>query len=153
MGNEFYLIKPNKQEKFYLGKHVQPLSCINVSADTADYIDCDCFSDFLMDFLDSNPDGLVGYERTLGDIQDFAYELYEWCDNKVYFSNDCCDDFELWKDYKETGSVITFCEKHPCYKALLEEFIEQLPPHKVYKFKEGEVDFERTLGRVLDGTF
>jgi hypothetical protein len=31
-------------------------------------------------------------------------------DDKVYFSNDCCDDFELFKDYEETGSIIKFCE-------------------------------------------
>lgn len=150
MGTEYYLIKPNEQEKFYLGKHVQPLDCLKISASTADYIDCDSFLDFFLDLLGNNYDGLVGSERTLDDVREFAYELYEWCDDKVYFSNDCCNDFELWKDYKKTGSIIDFCEKHPCYKAILEEFIEQLPPHKVYKFEEGTVDFERTLGRLLD---
>ena len=111
MGVEYFIVKPSKQEVFYLGKHVCPFECIKVSASTADYIDCDCFHDFFLDILDTNPDGLIGDYNTLEDIRDFAYTLYEWCDDKVYFSNDCCDDFKLFKSYQESGSIVEFCEK------------------------------------------
>ena len=149
MGTEYYLIKPNKQEKFYLGKHVQPLDCLKISASTADYIDCDSFHDFFLDLLGNNYDGLVGSERTLDDVREFAYELYEWCDDKVYFSNDGCEDFEIWKDYKETGSIITFCEKHPCYKGILEDFITYVPGHCVSTFEDGTMNYELTLANLL----
>ena len=111
MGVEYYIVKPEKREVFYLGKHVQPFDCMKISASTADYIDCESFLDFFLDLLGNNYDGLIGSERTLNDIREFAYQIYEWCDGKVYFSNDCCNDFELFKDYEETGSIIKFCEE------------------------------------------
>ena len=149
MGVEYYLVKPKKEETFYLGKHIQPLECIRVSAATADYIDCDSFLDFFLDLLGNNYDGLVGSERTLEDVREFAYQLYEWCDDKVYFSNDCCNDFELFKDYKETGSIIKFCEEHPCYKDVLDDFMGKLQPMYIYKFEDGTIDYERSLGSLL----
>ena len=109
MGTEYWLVKPNKKETFYLGKHIEPLECIRLSHSTADYIDCDCFHDFLLDAIDTN-DGFLDDDRPYKDIKDFVYLLYEWCNDKVYLSNDCCDDFEIWKDYTETGSIIGFCE-------------------------------------------
>ena len=111
MGTEYWLVKPNKQEIFYLGKHVQPIDCIRNAAITADFIDVDCFSDFFLQIIESN-DGFLDEEYTYKDIKNFAYKLYEWCDDKVYLSNDCYNDFELWKDYKRTGSIIEFCEEH-----------------------------------------
>ena len=108
MGTEYYLVKPSKQELFYLGKHIEPIDCITP---VAGYIDVDCFSDFLLQVIESN-DGFLDDEYTYKDIKDFAYSLYEWCDAPVYLSNDCSNDFELWKDYKETGSIIKFCEEH-----------------------------------------
>ena len=109
MGTEYYLVKPSKREVFYLGKHIQPLECIHTSV--ASYLDVDCFSDFFLQCIDSN-DGFLDDEYTYKDIKDFAYLLYEWCNDPVYLSNDCSSDFEFWKDYKETGSIIKFCEEH-----------------------------------------
>ena len=149
MGTEFYMVKPRKKEVFYLGKHVEPLDCVRISASTADYLDCDCFHDFFLDFLGNNPDGLVGSDRTLDDITEFAHRLYEWCDDKVYFSNDCCDDVKLWENYKETGSIIDFCEKHPCYKGILEDFIADMPSPNIYKFEDGTIDYNRSLWSLI----
>ena len=109
MGTEYWLVKPNKKEVFYLGKHVEPLECISLSASTANYLSCNCFHDFLLDVIDTN-DGFLDDSYPYSVIKEFAYFLYEWCDDKVYFSNDCCADCALWKDYKETGSIIEFCE-------------------------------------------
>lgn len=149
MGTEYYLVKPDKKEIFYLGKHVNPLDCIKISASTADYIDCESFLDFFLDLLGNNYDGLVGSERTLDDVREFAYQLYEWCDDKVYFSNDCCDDFELFKDYKETGSIIKFCEEHPCHKEILDEFIASMPQYLVSTFEDGTTNYELSLYNLL----
>lgn len=114
MGVEYYLVKPNKKEIFYLGKHVMPLEGIKTHSIVASYIEHDCFHDFFLDVIDTN-DGFLGDEWKYGDVKEFAYLLYQWCENDVvYFSHDCCEDFETFKDYKETGSIIDFCEKHPC---------------------------------------
>ena len=111
MGTEYWIVKPNKQETFYLGKHIEPLECIESRSYAASYINCDCFHDFLLDVIDTN-DGFLDDSYPYAAIKEFAYVLYEWCDDKVYLSNDCCDDFKLWKGFKETGSIVDFCEKH-----------------------------------------
>ena len=120
MGIEYYLVKPSKQEIFYLGKHIQPIDCIHVSV--ANYLDVDCFLEFFLQCIDSN-DGFLGDEYSYRDIKDFVYLLYEWCDDPVYLSSDCSDDFKLWRGYKETGSIIKFCEEH---KPLLYRIIDLL---------------------------
>lgn len=111
MGVEYYLVKPDRKEIFYLGKHVESIDCIRNSAGVADYIEVDCYSDFLLQCIESN-DGFLDDCYTYSAIKEFVYLLYEWCDDKVYFSNDCCGDYQLWKDYKETGSIVKFCEEH-----------------------------------------
>lgn len=111
MGVEYYIVKPEKQETFYLGKHIESLDCMSVSASTANYLNVDCFQDFLLQVIESN-DGFLDEEYSYREIKNFAYLLYGWCDDKVYLSSDCSDDWELFKNYKETGSIIDFCEKH-----------------------------------------
>ena len=148
MGTEYWLVKPNKEEIFYLGKHVQPFNTLATSAASADYLEHDYFHDFFIELLETN-DGLIGTEYSYNDMQEFAYQLYEWCNDKVYLSNDCCNDFELWKDYKETGSIIKFCEENQCHKVILEDFIDRLPDYKVYKFEDGTIDYDRTLEGLL----
>ena len=111
MGVEYYIVKPEKQEVFYLGKHIEPLDCMSISASTANYLNVSCFQDFLLQAIESN-DGFLDEEYSYREIKNFAYTLYEWCDDKVYLSSDCSDDWELFKNYKETGSIIDFCKKH-----------------------------------------
>ena len=111
MGTEYYLVKPSKQEVFYLGKHIEPMDCIRNKATTVDFIDVDCFSDFLLQCIESN-DGFIDDCYPYSVVKDFCYLLYEWCDSPVFMSSDCSSDWELFKDYKETGSIIKFCEEH-----------------------------------------
>lgn len=122
MGVEYYIVKPSKQEVFYLGKHIEPIDCMSVSASTANYLNVDCFQDFLLQVIDSN-DGFLDEEYSYREIKNFVYLLYEWCDDRVYLSSDCSSDWELFKDYKETGSIINFCEKH---KPLIDRIINLL---------------------------
>lgn len=107
MGIEYYLVKPEKKEVFYLGKH---FTCPDGIANRtykkeADYIDYDCWDDFLWDFLKDNSSYFD--DITLENIKEAIYKVYEWCsDGKVYFDHDCNDDRE-WTDWKETGSLST----------------------------------------------
>ena len=107
MGIEYYLVKPEKKEVFYLGKH---FTCPDGIADRnykkeADYIDYDCWDDFLWDFLKDN--SFCFDDMTLENIKEAIYKVYEWCsDGKVYFDHDCNNNRE-WTDWKETGSLNT----------------------------------------------
>lgn len=124
MGTEYYLVKPSKREVFYLGKHIQPMDCIRSKASTVDYISADCFSDFLLEAIETN-DGFLDEEYTYKDIKEFVYLLYEWCDSPVYMSSDCSSDYDLFKEYKETGSIIDFCEKHEPLLYRIEELLSK----------------------------
>lgn len=107
MGIEYYLVKPEKKEVFYLGKHFTcPYGIANRAyKNKACFIDQDCFDDFLWDFLRDNSEYFN--DLKLEDIKEAIYKVYEWCsDGKIYFDHDCNDDRE-WVDWKETGSLDT----------------------------------------------
>ena len=111
MGTEYFLVKPNKEEIFYLGKHMScPYGVVNRTYhDNAQYIDYDCWDDFLWDFLRENADTFD--DVTLSTAKEIIYAIYQWClDDKVYFDNDCREGIE-WANWKETGSLITLFEK------------------------------------------
>lgn len=116
MGVEYYLVKPEKREIFELGRHIQPFECLKVSYSTADYIDCENFKEFFLDIIDSN-NGILGDDWKYGDVVDFAYLMYDWCEGeKVFQSSDCSSDWKLFKDYNVTGSIYNFCEeRHPAW--------------------------------------
>ena len=147
MGVEYFIVKPSKQEVFYLGKHIQAIDCMNNFH--ADYIKVDNFNEFFLEVIESN-DGFLGDEYTYKDIKNFAYLLYEWCYNDpVYLSSDASPYYNTFKDYKETGSIIDFCTKHPCHKVILNDLIDHIPSHYVYTFEDGTIDYERSLERLL----
>ena len=105
MGTEYYLVKPEKKEVFYLGKHFTcPFGIANrVYKNKACFIDQDCFDDFLWDFLRDNSEYFN--DLKLEDIKEALYKVYEWCSNdKVYFDNDCNDSAE-WLEWGETASL------------------------------------------------
>lgn len=107
MGTEYYLVKPEKKEIFYLGKHFYGFDGINNAnyKEIAEYPDYDCWEDFFFDTLRNNWDYFYGTELTLEEASDFIYAIYEWCRyDKVYFDNDCHDGCE-WLNWDETGST------------------------------------------------
>ena len=136
MGAEFYIVKPDKKELFYLGKHVEPFEGIRISASTADYIEHDCFHDFFLDVVNTN-DGLLGGDHTYNQVKEFAYVLYEWCNDTVYLSSDCSEDFEIWKDYTETGSICDYLSKHLDVTDVVQKFVPDMPHSEVGKILEG----------------
>ena len=108
MGTEYYLVKPNKKEIFYLGKHMNcPEGITNaIYKDKAEYIGYDCFDDFFWDFFKENYEVFYETYFTLESIRSIIYEIYEWCQyDKVYWDNDCREKTK-WLEWKETGSLI-----------------------------------------------
>lgn len=126
MGAEYWLVKPNKKEIFYLGKHVECIDGIRNASIVADYIDYDCFQDFFLDVIESN-DGFLDGDHTYNQVKEFAHTVYKWCDDKVYLSSDYSVDAKLWKDYKETGSIHDFLEKHLDVVSIVQEFVPDMP--------------------------
>lgn len=130
MGAEYWLVKPNKKETFYLGKHVEPIDGICNASFVANYIEYDCFQDFFLAVIESN-DGFLDGDYTYNQVKEFAHTLYKWCDDKVYLSSDYSQDVELWKDYKETGSICDFLEKHSNVFEVAQYFAPELTPQEI----------------------
>lgn len=76
MGIEYYLVKPEKKEVFYLGKHFTcPYGIANRAyKNKACFIDQDCFDDFLWDFLRDNSEYFN--DLKLEDIKEAIYIRY-----------------------------------------------------------------------------
>lgn len=108
MGTEYYLIKPDKQEVFYLGKHAHCPEGIKDATygHTEHFIDYHSFTEFLLDYIDANHWEFAD-EMTWGELNKEAYNIYKWCSyDKVLFAHDCMEDAEEWLNWKETGSVL-----------------------------------------------
>ena len=116
MGIEYYLIKPEKQEIFYLGKHFNGFNEIKSatyckSIYEADYPSYEDWDDFFWDTLKENWNYFLGCELTLEQTSDVIHHIYEWCiSDKVLMDNDCSSTFETWKEWKETGDITTILE-------------------------------------------
>ena len=111
MGIEYYLVKPEKQEIFYLGKHIVCPEGIHTFNQDAHWIDYYSFSEFFFDFLEDNLTEFLCMELTLEETRNVIYRIYDWCrDSKVYFDNDC-NDRAPWLNWKETGSLIDILEE------------------------------------------
>lgn len=111
MGIEYYLVKPNQKEVFYLGKHFTcPHGITNKTyKDNANFIDYDCWEDFFWDFIKEN--SFYFEDITLEDTKEAIYRIYEWClEDEIYFDHDCNDNRE-WTDWKETGSLSNIIEE------------------------------------------
>ena len=105
MGTEYYIIKPDKKEKYYLGKgrwyELESLNCY-----TPQFIRVEHAKELVVNLLDI----LTGCELYLEQIYDIACNIYEWCDAPVYLANDCGYDFKEICNYTETGSITTVYE-------------------------------------------
>ena len=117
MGTEFYLVKPEKKEVFYLGKHFCgfnkiPEMTYRASLEDARYPDYEDWDDFLWDTLRENWEYFTGCELTLEQVSDVIYKIYDWCiSDKVILDNDCTPTASVWKDWKETGDITKILEE------------------------------------------
>ena len=122
MGTEYYLVKPEKKEVFYLGKH---FTCPFGIADKAYknkacFIDQDCFDDFLWDFLRDNSEYFN--DLKLEHIKEVLYKVFEWCsEDKIYSDNDCDDNAE-WLEWTEAASLSDIIKEVTDHSKLSKEF-------------------------------
>ena len=117
MGTEYYLVKPEKKEVFYLGKHFNGFNEIKSttyceSLDKADYPSYEDWGDFFWDTLRENWAYFLSCDLTSAQTSDVIHQIYEWCvSDKVILDNDCSKTFEIWKDWKETGDMSAILEE------------------------------------------
>ena len=113
MGTEYYLVKPDKKEIFYLGKHFYGFDKINTFhfKPIADYPAYEDFDEFFWTTLQENWDYFRDCEITLRQVYYIIGEIHEWCYcDKVYFDNDCSQNAQNWLNWKETGSITELLE-------------------------------------------
>lgn len=116
MGIEYFLVKPEKKEIFYLGKHFNGFNEIKStkyyeSLDRADYPSYEDWDDFFWDTLKENWLYFLHCELTLEQTSDLIHEIYEWCtSDKVILDNDCSPTAAIWKAWKETGDISAILE-------------------------------------------
>ena len=114
MGTEYYIVKPDKKEIFYLGKHFSGFEGINTFhfKPEADYPDYEDFDDFFWLTLRENWDYFRDCDITLSEVYLIIAEIHDWCFcEKVYLDNDCSDNAKNWLNWQETGSIINLLEK------------------------------------------
>lgn len=117
MGTEYYIVKPEKREIFYLGKHFNGFNQIKnatycKSIDKASYPSYEDWDDFFWDTLRENWDYFLNFKITLEQVSDVIYQIYKWCvSDKVILDSDCSSTCEIWAKWKETGDISLILEK------------------------------------------
>ena len=131
MGTEYYLLKPEKKEVFYLGKHFSgfeeiPSMVYREGIEGATYPKYEDWNDFFWSTLKVNWDYFYPCDLTLEQVSDVIHEIYEWCtSDKVILDNDCSLTAEIWKDWKETGNITEILEKvHNSYDDTFQDCLE-----------------------------
>ena len=104
MATEYFIVKPSTKQTFYLGKRIPHLEglCDWCNTKEARYTEWECFEDVVFDLQQNSKEFLSAWpETTIGQIWDFCYAIYEFCDDKVYMDNDCNDkNTNTWKDWE-----------------------------------------------------
>ena len=96
MSVEYYIVKPNKKQLFYLGKRISYLEGIVNNQHEPEYASYETYEDVWLDiFLNSHYFLEGDYE--LEQINNFCYQIFEFCDDKVYLDNDC-NDQKIWDE-------------------------------------------------------
>lgn len=115
MGIEYYLIKPEIKEIFYLGKHINcPDGIANAQySKEATRINYSAFKRFFWDFVTKNEDVFYGTTLSYDEVKVIVQAIYDWCgEDKVIFDHDCSNNAKEWLKWKETGSLITLFETY-----------------------------------------
>ena len=133
MGTEYYIVKPEKKEIFYLAKHFQGFSGIpsithRTSIKDAEYPDYEDWQEFFWDTLQTNWNYFLSSDLKLDQASGVIYQIYNWCSSdKVILDHDCSETFNEWKDWKETGDITEILERiHETPKLSNEGFIQEL---------------------------
>ena len=133
MGTEYYIVKPEKKEIFYLGKNFSgfdkvPSMTYRESLNKAEYPDYEDWEEFFWSTLKENWNYFLNSDLKLAQVSGVIYQIYNWCaSDKVILDHDCSETFNEWKDWKETGSITTILEKiHETPQLSNEGFIQEL---------------------------
>ena len=103
MSTEYYIVKPEEKKTFYLGKRINDLDGIPIFSKVgeAKYPSWEYWEDVVFDIQENSRYFLEGCsDTTVGQVWDFCYQLYEFCNGPVYLDNDCSDNFSVWKDWE-----------------------------------------------------
>ena len=117
MGIEYYIVKPEKKEVFYMAKHFQcPIGMSNTayrsSITEATYIDYEDWEEFFWDTLKTNWNYFLNCDLKMDHLSEVIYQIYKWCStDRVILDNDCSTTSEIWKDWKETGNITSILEE------------------------------------------
>lgn len=99
MASEYYIVKPKTKQVFYLGKRITALE--GLYGKQPHYPAWEYWEDVLTDIQENSNYFLEGCRNnTIGQIWDFCYQIYEFCDSEVYLDNDCSDTYSIWKDWE-----------------------------------------------------
>ena len=99
MATEYYIIKPKTKQVFYLGKRITALE--GLYEKRPHYPTWEYWEDVLVDIQENSRYFLEGCrDATVGEIWDFCYQIYEFCNAEVYLDNDCSDNCSVWKDWQ-----------------------------------------------------
>lgn len=133
MGTEYYIVKPEKKEIFYLGKHFSgfegiPSSTYRKSINEAEYPDYEDWEEFFWSTLKENWNYFLNSDLKLAQVSGVIYQIYNWCSSdRVILDHDCSETFNEWKDWKETGNITAILERiHETPQLYNEEFIQEL---------------------------
>lgn len=101
MGTEYYIIKPATKQKFYLGRRISYLDGINswCHKQKAEYCNWENYQEVLADIFE-NSQYFLERDISMGQLQDFCYAIFEFCNDQVYLDNDCSNN-TVWFDYEE----------------------------------------------------
>lgn len=143
MGTEYYIVKPDKKELYYLGKHIVLSEFKNIAYGKveAEFPPYNYYEELANAMLEVNyfPDLYVEQ------VWDIAYDILEWCDSPVYIDNDCSYNFLNVKNYKETGSILNVYKKFKDKYSnifMLEEQLDnllELIPTNYYIYNENKM--------------
>lgn len=158
MGIEYYIVKPEKREIFYLGKHFSGFESIpsmahRKSINEAKFPDYEDWEDFFWSTLKENWNYFLNCDLKIDQVSNVLYQIYNWCaSDKVILDHDCSDTFNEWKDWKETGDITEILERiHKTPKLSNEGFIQELLEENESIIFENPSYKSALIGVTVDG--
>lgn len=137
MATEYYIIKPETKQQFYLGRRITHLDGIpNYTYNKEPNCSTWEYPDEVVEDLWLNASYFLEGDYRLEQIKMFAMEIYEFCLGKVFLISDCNDDYVKYRDYEEIDVLTDLLKTDEEWC----ELIELVPPkhwvtHEVSRIK------------------
>lgn len=148
MGTEYYLVKHDKKEVFYLGKRIShldgvPNSCYKTEPDFSKW---ETVSDVFEDIYE-NSTYFLEPDMKWGEIQDACWAIYDFCDDKVILDNDCSDTFKTWSEYKEVGNIHDYFISD---EELISDLVVSSIPEDFWVVRDNVIYEYETIKKLVD---